>query len=130
MQQYYYLQDVHHPLKRKKQKKDLESQREIFDLQHSRMSIAIWIAELFESDASSIQSAQRNFVLRYRSPEHWLNLFKTTYGPMLKAFAVVAPSEQSALENDILALIRQFNRVGDGSMVVPSEYLEIVVERE
>jgi len=97
-------------------------------------SPALWgtrarIAELFESDASSIESAQRHFVLRYRSPEHWLNLFKTTYGPMLKAFATVPPAEQSTLENDILALVRLFNRAADGSMVVPSEYLEIVITR-
>jgi ubiquinone/menaquinone biosynthesis C-methylase UbiE len=97
-------------------------------------SPALWgtrarIAELFEAHASSIKSAQRSYVFRYRSPEHWLEIFKTYYGPVLKAFAALEPSAQSALEHDLKALIDQFNRSGDDSMVVPSEYLEVVVTR-
>ncbi len=97
-------------------------------------SPALWgtrtrIAELFEPHASSIASAQRHFVFRYRSPEHWLEVFKTYYGPVLKTFAALAPPAQSALERDLMGLIGQFNRSGDGSMVVPSEYLEVVITR-
>ena len=91
-------------------------------------SPALWgtrtkLAELFEAHASSIKSAQRHFVFRYRSPEHWLEIFKTYYGPLLKTFAALAPAAQSALEHDLLSLIGQFNRSGDRSIVVPSEYL-------
>jgi ubiquinone/menaquinone biosynthesis C-methylase UbiE len=97
-------------------------------------SPALWgtrarLAELFEPHASSIKSAQRNFVFRYRSPEHWLEVFKTYYGPLLKTFAALEPAAQANLEADLTALIAQFNRSGDGSMVVPSEYLEAVVTR-
>ena len=46
---------------------------------------------------------------------------------MLKTFAALDPLAQSALERDLMALIDQFNRSGDGTMVVPSEYLEIVI---
>jgi hypothetical protein len=87
------------------------------------------LAELFEPHASSIQSAQRHFVFRYRSPEHWLEIFRTYYGPLLKTFATLEPAAQSALEQDVLALIGQFNRSDDGTMVVPSEYLEVLVTR-
>ena len=57
-------------------------------------SPALWgtrarIAELFEPHAPSIEAAQRNFVFRYRSPEHWLEVFKTYYGPLLKTFAAL-----------------------------------------
>jgi ubiquinone/menaquinone biosynthesis C-methylase UbiE len=97
-------------------------------------SPALWgtrerIGELFEANASSVKTAQRNYVFRYRSAEHWLEVFKTYYGPVLKAFAALQPAAQQALEADIGALIAQFNRSGDGTMVVPSEYLEIVVTR-
>jgi ubiquinone/menaquinone biosynthesis C-methylase UbiE len=87
------------------------------------------IAELFERNASSVKSAQRQFVFRYRSPEHWLHFFKTWYGPMLKAFAALEPAGQAALQRELLALVRQFNRSADETMVVPSEYLEVVVTR-
>ena len=97
-------------------------------------SPALWgtrarLAELFEPQAASIKSAQRNFVFRYRSPEHWLGVFKTYYGPVLKTFAALDPARQAALQDDLLALIAEFNRSGDGSMVVPGEYLEVVVTR-
>ena len=62
-----------------------------------------------------------------RSPEHWLDVFRNYYGPLLKAFAALPPAQQSALEDDIKVLINRFNRSGDSSMVVPSEYLEVVV---
>ena len=97
-------------------------------------SPALWgtrarIGELFEPHASSIKAESRNFVFRYRSADHWLEIFKTYYGPVLKAFAALAPTAQSALESDIRTLIDRFNRSGDDSMVVPSEYLEIVITR-
>ena len=97
-------------------------------------SPALWgtrarMAELFEPHASSIKSAQRHFAFRYRSPEHWLEVFKSYYGPMLKTFAALAPPAQAALEHDLISLAGQFNRSGDGSMVAPSEYLEVVITR-
>jgi ubiquinone/menaquinone biosynthesis C-methylase UbiE len=95
-------------------------------------SPALWgtrarIIELFEPQAASIKSAQRNFVFRYRSPEHWLEVFKSYYGPLLKTFAALDAPTRIALERDLKTLIAQLNRSGDGSMVVPSEYLEIVI---
>ena len=97
-------------------------------------SPALWgtrarLGELFEPHATSVKSAQRNFVFRYRTPAHWLEVFKTYYGPVHKTFAALQPAAQAALQDDLLALIGQFNRSGDGSMVVPSEYLEIVITR-
>ena len=97
-------------------------------------SPALWgtrarIAELFEPHAVSIKSSQRNFVFRYRSPEHWLEVFKGYYGPLLKTFAALAPAGQAALQRDLMGLISQFNRSGDASLVLPSEYLEIVITR-
>jgi ubiquinone/menaquinone biosynthesis C-methylase UbiE len=97
-------------------------------------SPALWgtrerIAELFGASASSIKFESRTFAFRYRSPRHWLDVFKTYYGPMLKAFAALDAAAQSALTDDLLALVDRFNRSGDGTMVVPSEYAEIVITR-
>lgn len=97
-------------------------------------SPALWgtrarIDEMFGAHASSMQCEPRTFVFRYRSPEHWMQVFKTYYGPLLKAFGALEPSGQTALANDLVALIERFNRAGDGGVVVPSEYLEIVITR-
>ena len=57
------------------------------------------LAELF-GRKRLVRSAQRHFVFRYRSPEHWLDVFRTYYGPMLKAFAALGLKEQAALQRD------------------------------
>ena len=97
-------------------------------------SPALWgtrlrLAELFEGKARSIKAAERHFVFRYRSPEHWLEIFRNFYGPTLKAFAALDAPAQAALERDLLALIDRFNQSGDNTMVVPGEYLEVVITR-
>ena len=97
-------------------------------------SPALWgtparLAELFPSHRATVETTQRIFVMRYRSPGHWLDVFKTVYGPVLKTFAALDSAGQAALQRDLLALIGQFNRAEDGTMVVPSEYLEVVINR-
>jgi SAM-dependent methyltransferase len=97
-------------------------------------SPALWgtparLAEMFEPHAASIGSAPRSFMFRYRSADHWLEVFRTWYGPVLKAFAALEPAAQAALEADLRALIARFNRSGDETLVVPSEYLEVVITR-
>ena len=82
---------------------------------------------LFGPGATSIQARRKHFVFRYRTPEHCLEVFKTYYGPVLKTFAALQPEAQEALRKDLLWLITEFNRSGDDTMVVPSEYLEVVI---
>jgi ubiquinone/menaquinone biosynthesis C-methylase UbiE len=98
-------------------------------------SPALWgtrarIAEMFETHAASIAVEPRYFVFRYGSAEHWLEIFRTYYGPVLKAFAALDAAGQAALAADLIALIGRFNRSGDSTVVVPSEYLQIVVTRK
>lgn len=85
--------------------------------------------ELFGSSAASIRTTPRDFVFRYRSPEHWIHVFATWYGPVLKAFAALDGGGQAALHRDLLALIARHNRADDGTMVVPAQYLEVVITR-
>ena len=97
-------------------------------------SPAVWgtrnaMVDFFHMQATSIKVAERSFVFRYRSPGQWLEVFRTYYGPMLKAFAALSPAGQQALERDLLALVDSLNRAGDGSMLVPGEYLEVIVTR-
>ncbi|SFJ58590.1 class I SAM-dependent methyltransferase [Bradyrhizobium sp. cf659] len=97
-------------------------------------SPALWgtparLKEMFGDQASEIVAEPRMFVFRYRSPEHWLEIFKSYYGPMLKAFAALDESGQAALRRDLIALLGEFNRADDGTVVVHSEYLEAVITK-
>jgi ubiquinone/menaquinone biosynthesis C-methylase UbiE len=87
------------------------------------------IDEMFGAQARNIQTVRRHFAFRYRSPEHFVDIFKTYYGPVLKAFAALDGANQDGLRRDMLALIATMNRSGDATMVVPSEYLEAIVTK-
>ncbi|MGV7217888.1 class I SAM-dependent methyltransferase [Bradyrhizobium sp. UFLA05-112] len=97
-------------------------------------SPALWgtkarLEEMFGGQASEIVAEPRMFVFRYRSPEHWLDVFKSFYGPMLKAFAALDDNGQAALRRDLLGLVGEFNHAADGTVVVHSEYLEAVITK-
>jgi ubiquinone/menaquinone biosynthesis C-methylase UbiE len=97
-------------------------------------SPALWgtkarLDELFGKSAAAIVAEPRDFVFRYRSAEHFMDFFKTYYGPMLKAFAALEPTKQRALYADMIALVDRMNKADDGTMVVPSEYLEVVITK-
>ena len=82
---------------------------------------------LFGAHIATIGAERKNFVFRYRTPQHWIDTFRTYYGPMNKAFNAVDAGKHEALNTDLLRLIQQFNRATDYAMVLPSEYLEVVV---
>jgi len=84
---------------------------------------------LFGRTAKAIRAEPRQFTFRYRSPEHWVEVFRACYGPMTRLYAALDTAKQDGLTRDILALIARGNRAGDGGMVLPAEYLEVVIER-
>lgn len=80
-------------------------------------------------DVSRIEHTPRMFVFRYRSPEHWVEVFRNFYGPVHKAFMALETERQLALEVDLIALLRSLDHGGGAGLVVPSEYLETVITR-
>jgi ubiquinone/menaquinone biosynthesis C-methylase UbiE len=96
-------------------------------------SPALWgnethLATLFGSEAS-VAAEIRNFVFRYRSPKHWVEIFRSYYGPIVKTFAAIDAEARETFEADLYALLDEFNVAEDGTLVIPSEYLEVVVTK-
>jgi ubiquinone/menaquinone biosynthesis C-methylase UbiE len=89
-----------------------------------------WLIDKFGPAAASISAEPRDFNFRYRSPQHFVDFFKTYYGPMLKAFGALDAEKQKTLNADLIALIESLNIAKDGTMVVPSEYLEVVIVKK
>jgi len=85
------------------------------------------IRELFP-EATRIEHTARTFAFRYRSAEHWVQVFRDFYGPTHMAFRALDPGQQAALETDLLALLRSQSVGGEG-LVVPGEYLETIITR-
>ena len=98
-------------------------------------SPALWgtrarLEELFGDTAREIRTTPRDFVFRYRSPGHWIEVFRTYYGPINRTFAALDAEKQAAFTCDLLTLIDGRNRSGDHTLVLPSEYLEVVIDRK
>ena len=81
------------------------------------------------ANATSVAHTTKTFAFRYRSPEHFIDVFRTFYGPVHKAFLALDASGQAALEADMIALLRASDRGGAAGLVVPAEYLETVIIR-
>ena len=98
-------------------------------------SPALWgaeprIIELFGHEAIDIRSVRKYFNFRYQSAAHWIEVFRNFYGPTHKAYAALEPGRQTSLTKDITALLESLNVAGPSSLVVPAEYLEVVITRK
>ena len=85
------------------------------------------LRELFGDVLAELRVEKRHYVFRDRSPEHFVDYWRTYYGPTTKAFEAVGAAGAPALRADLLDLITRFNLADDGTMVVPNEYLEAVI---
>jgi ubiquinone/menaquinone biosynthesis C-methylase UbiE len=97
-------------------------------------SPALWgtephLVELFGNQAASIRTERKNFNFRYRSPAHWIQVFRDYYGPTHKAFAALDAAQAADLADDISGLLERLNIGGKQSLVVPGEYLEVVITK-
>ena len=87
------------------------------------------IAELFGMQVAQMRCEKRHFNFRYQSAAHFVQVFREYYGPTHKAFAALDVAGRQALERDITALVDRLNVAGWSSLVVPSEYLEVVITK-
>lgn len=88
------------------------------------------IVQLFGSQAADIRSERRNFQFRYRSAAHWIEVFRNFYGPTHKLYAVLDSEQQTRLTASITELLERLNTGGQRSLVVPGEYLEVVITKQ
>jgi SAM-dependent methyltransferase len=87
------------------------------------------IEELFGATAKDIRCTKREFVFRYRSAMHWIEVFRTYYGPMNRTYGALDADKQAAFTRELLDLLERGNRSTDRTLVLPSEYLEVLIER-
>ena len=88
-----------------------------------------YLVELFGRHATDIRCNRRTFNFRYRSAEHWIDVFRQYYGPTHKAFAALDGEGQGRLHADLVRLLESRSVGGRSSLVVPGEYLEAVITR-
>jgi ubiquinone/menaquinone biosynthesis C-methylase UbiE len=87
------------------------------------------LRELLGEDITSLEVTRRSYMFRYPSAGHFVEYFRSYYGPTLKAFESLEPEGQRSLAEDLEELLAQWNTSGDATVVVPSDYLEVVAVR-
>ena len=87
------------------------------------------LMELFGLGASDIRTTRRTYAFRFRSAEHWVEFFRAYYGPTHRAFAALDEAGQRALHIALVELLREHNANPGEALVVPAEYLEVVITK-
>jgi len=98
-------------------------------------SPALWgtekrVRELFGDRVSSLEVKKRNFFWRYRSSQHWLEVFSTCFGPIVTALKALDATNRERFAHDLLMVAEQANLAHDGTLVAPAEYLEVIAVRK
>lgn len=87
------------------------------------------LRELLGGGVRDLRIVRRSFVFRYRSVCHYLEVLQTQLGPTRETLLALDPAKRENLTDDVVDLVSRFNRSGDGTLVVPSDYLEVVATR-
>ncbi len=88
-----------------------------------------YLRQLFGNEAGRIIARPKLFNFRYSSAAHWLQMFRDFYGPLHRAIDTLGPDGALALEQELMAMLERANTGGGASLVVPAEYLEVVITK-
>jgi SAM-dependent methyltransferase len=87
--------------------------------------------ELFGESAAAVTAYPRTAILRYRTAQENVEFFRTFYGPTLRAFEALPADRQAALNDNLIALVQQYDRnAGSGPVAIAADYLETVIVRK
>lgn len=96
-------------------------------------SPALWgtedrLQEFFGGIAENIRIEKKIFDFRYKSVDHFIDVFSTYYGPTLKVLEALDEAGRARFTGELRDLLGSWNEATDGTLSIPSEYLEVVVE--
>jgi SAM-dependent methyltransferase len=87
------------------------------------------LRELFGDGVSELRVERRANRQAYRSADHFIEFFRTYFGPTKVAFERVGPEGEAALEADLRDYLATNNVGGEGALVLEPEYLQVVATR-
>lgn len=87
------------------------------------------LRELFGDGISSLETTKRSLMFRFHSAEHYLEFFRTYFGPVKAALERLDEAGQAALADEVKAIIIRHNQAGERALVFPGDYLEVVAVR-
>ncbi|MBS1884090.1 MAG: methyltransferase domain-containing protein [Actinobacteria bacterium] len=86
------------------------------------------VRQLFGDGISELRAERRVSKQVFRSADHYLDFFRTYFGPLKAAFDKVGPEGAPALEADLRAYLEEVNE-NEHALVLEPDYLRIVATR-
>ncbi|MCC7448686.1 MAG: class I SAM-dependent methyltransferase [Anaerolineae bacterium] len=95
---------------------------------------ALWgtearLNELFGGGADSLHVTRRSHIFRFYSAQHWIEVFSTYYGPIVKAFGAQDSASKKNLAQDLTDALNRYNRASDGTLVAQADYAEVIIRK-
>lgn len=87
------------------------------------------VRELFGDRISNLRVERRFSRQPFRSVDHYMDFFRTYFGPIKMAFERVGPDGEAALEADLRSQLEEANTASDGALVLKPEYLQVIATR-
>jgi SAM-dependent methyltransferase len=87
------------------------------------------LRELFGDGVSELRVERLKSRQAFRSADHFLDFFRTYFGPTKVAFERVGPEGEEALTADLRGYLEQNNVAGERALVLEPEYLQVVATR-
>jgi ubiquinone/menaquinone biosynthesis C-methylase UbiE len=87
------------------------------------------VRELFGDGVAEIRFERRLSRQPFRSADHYIEFFRTYFGPTQTAYERVGPEGEQALTDDLRSFLREANTAGDRAMVLEAEYLQVIAVR-
>lgn len=87
------------------------------------------LRELFGDGIADLCVERRISRQPFRSADHYLDFFRTYFGPVKVAFERVGSDGEKALESDLRDYLEGANTAGDKALVLEAEYLEVIATR-
>ncbi|HEX2265445.1 MAG TPA: class I SAM-dependent methyltransferase [Solirubrobacterales bacterium] len=87
------------------------------------------VRELFGNEVSDLKLERRRSRQTFFSPDHYIEFFRTYFGPIQTAFEKVGPEGEEALAADLRAWLEAENVAGERACVIEPEYLELIATK-
>ncbi|MFL5898342.1 MAG: class I SAM-dependent methyltransferase [Solirubrobacterales bacterium] len=87
------------------------------------------VRDLLGDGVAEIEFSRRPSRQTFFSTDHYIDFFRSYFGPVRSAFEKVGPDGEEALSADLRAWLEEANTVDDGRLVIEPEYLEVVATK-
>ena len=87
------------------------------------------VRELFGDAVSDLRAERVKSRQPFFSVDHYIDFFRSYFGPIQSAYEKVGPEGEEALTQDLRAMLAEANTAGDRALVIEPEYLRVIATR-